>query len=139
VRRCYHRAHPPSCTLPSVAPEFTLELACPIVGLTIVAATAPLLPSGRLWDRAPGRRRCPRCWYGMAGARDLTCPQCGRTARHELALMRTRRRRWTIGVAMLLLGLAHVTWRAPDVWERGWAAAIPTTILIPVVTTFEPN
>lgn len=43
-------------------------------------------------DRARGRRRCPRCFYAMEGAAGLTCPECGRTASCERALLRTRRR-----------------------------------------------
>lgn len=39
-----------------------------------------LLGRALLWDRARGRRRCPKCWYDMSGVDSLRCPECGREA-----------------------------------------------------------
>lgn len=65
-------------------------------GYVLAAALLLLCAAAAGWflfaDRARGRRRCPRCFYAMEGVSGLTCPECGRTARSEQALFRTRRR-----------------------------------------------
>src|SRR6185436_9709920 len=85
-------------------------------GGALVAARALLA------DRARGRRRCQRCWYDMAGAPPpgLKCPECGREARSERALFRTRRRwrRAMAGVALVLAGAALAA--GERVGEKGW-------------------
>src|SRR5262245_63945885 len=43
-------------------------------------------------DRSRGRRRCPKCWYDMAGASGVTCPEGGETQKKERRVFRTRRR-----------------------------------------------
>lgn len=48
-------------------------------------------------DPSRGRRRCPRCWYDMAGG-GMECPECGRRADGEREFFRTRRR-WRRGAA----------------------------------------
>jgi hypothetical protein len=83
-----------------------------------------------LHDRARGRRRCPRCWYDMSGSPGLTCSECGRTARHERKLQKTRRH-WRM--AMLAVGIAAVgagLGVTPAVYEHGWWRIAPTTVLI---------
>ena len=78
-------------------------------------------------------RRCPKCWYDMAGSPGLRCSECGYLAKRERSLRRARRR-WRIallGVAIVLGGYAlRVT---PAVKQRGWVAAAPTTALMAMV------
>jgi len=77
-------------------------------------------------DRPKGRRRCPKCWYDMTGTA-ATCPECGRTQKHEQRFFRTRRR-WRTAVACFLVTLAGAgtaAWRAePKWWEH-----TPTIVL----------
>lgn len=59
-------------------------------------------------DRAKGRRRCPRCFYSMDGASGLLCPECGRTARSEAHLLKTRRHWWRAIAIVAVFGSASV-------------------------------
>lgn len=96
-------------------------------------------------DRSRGRRRCSKCWYDMSGTSGLTCPECGRTARTEQHLFRTRRRWWRAVAFLLLLIPACALPIAEQARRLGWAG-LPNTVLIaaaPVVyskpraTTFD--
>jgi hypothetical protein len=82
------------------------------------------------WDRAKGRRRCPECWYDMKGVPGLKCPECGREAKRERRLGKTRRRwRWAAtGLLMLLAGGAGAI--GPRVKRDGWMGLVPTTVVI---------
>src|SRR5690606_13065681 len=62
------------------------------VALGMVAFGAGLVAWGLRGDRPRGRRRCPRCWYDMTGARGLTCPECGREAADADELLLPRRK-----------------------------------------------
>lgn len=66
------------------------------------------------WDRSRGRRRCPQCFYEMDLALGMKCPECGREARDEKALRRTRRR-WRVAMIAVVLLLA------PAITAAGWA------------------
>lgn len=81
-------------------------------------------------DRSRGRRRCPRCWYDMAGAPALTCPECGRVSRKEKSLQRTRRfwKRAMAGAAIMLFGLSTIA--APKVMHKGWMSFVPMGVLV---------
>ncbi|MFO0875428.1 MAG: hypothetical protein U0575_15865 [Phycisphaerales bacterium] len=73
-------------------------------------------------DRARGRRRCPRCWYDMGGAKggSLRCPECGHVARDDRDLLRARRR-WVVGGPALLVAVACLAWSGMRVAvARGW-------------------
>lgn len=72
-------------------------------------------------DPARGRRRCPRCWYDMAGVGSLTCPECGQTARSEQAQRRRHRRRGWAALALLLFVAAAVIFITDPICRRGWA------------------
>lgn len=76
-------------------------------------------------DRPRGRRRCGRCWYDMGGVAGLRCPECGRTARAERALGRTRRRWRVAAVAVALIGLGLSPWAVPWVQRGGWVPLAP--------------
>jgi hypothetical protein len=78
-----------------------LDWICHLAGWTIGAAGMVLLLWALFWDRSRGRRRCPKCWYDMAGVPGLRCPECGKEAKSERQLSATRRRwRWAAaGVA----------------------------------------
>jgi hypothetical protein len=92
-----------------------------------------LLVWALFWDRSRGRKRCPRCWYDMSGAGGSTalkCPECGKDARRERRLLRTRRHwRWALLGALLLLA-AYPVYHVPIVRRAGWWAAAPTWVLI---------
>jgi HEAT repeat protein len=84
------------------------------------------------WNRSRGRRRCPRCWYDMTGSVGLTlrCPECGKTARSERQLRKTRRRPLfaALAVVVVIIGLAlpYVQY----VRSVGWSEAAPTLYYI---------
>jgi hypothetical protein len=99
-------------------------------GWTLTALAALLAVWALLWDRPRGRARCPRCWYDMAGAADLKCPECGRTARSPKALHRTRRRRaWAVAALALLAG-AQVVRLWPQIELEGWRSTLPTSAVM---------
>lgn len=68
--------------------------------------------AGLLWsirgDPARGRRRCPRCWFDMAGIAALRCPECGAEAREERELGRRRRYRPAMALCATLLIIGSV-------------------------------
>ena len=110
----------------------------PTIAWTLAALALALLTWALFWDRPRGRKRCPKCWYDMAGTSsrdDLDCPECGHTANTERSLGKTRRRPKVAGLALiLLLVFSHaayaLTTRLQKVQERGLVAAIPTSLLI---------
>lgn len=83
-----------------------------------------------LHDRSKGHRRCPKCWYNMSGTDSLTCSECGRTAKREERLYKTRRRwRWAI-TATLIGFLAGGSTLTPKIQRDGWVSTVPTRGLI---------
>src|SRR5689334_22498472 len=71
-------------------------------------------------DRARGRRRCPKCWYDLAGVPGLKCPECGREVKREKQLGKTRRR-WGVAVlGVIVLGIAAGLGVTPRIAEQGW-------------------
>src|SRR5690606_16470088 len=92
-----------------------------------------------LWDRARGRRRCPRCFYDMSGAPTapdafpLVCPECGRRIANSRGLGRARRR-WRIAVAAGLIGAASLI--APLMLTGSWLRFVPAPALDRVIGTF---
>jgi hypothetical protein len=82
-------------------------------------------------DRSYGRTRCPRCWYDMSARASLTCPECGREARRESHLRRTRRRRLTLAAAICLaLPSMYLLRQSEPVARHGWSELIPHRALI---------
>src|SRR5262249_10848407 len=69
-------------------------------------------------DRSRGRRRCPTCWYDMAGVSGMTCPECGRTQKKERRVFRTPRWRWRVVVGGVVMWvIAGGTAVAPGVYR----------------------
>jgi hypothetical protein len=103
-------------------------LACALLMLGIAVMAWALF-----WDRARGRRRCPKCQYDMSGIAGLRCPECGREQRSEKKFHRTRRRwRWAAGGLVLVLVSLGVG--ALSTSENGrWAHYAPTWLLVRIV------
>ena len=82
-----------------------VSVAVAVLGV-VIALIAFLCDTVRL----RGRRvlRCPRCWYSMADAPSMTCPECGRTARTSRHLTRFRYR-WRTTLLGLLIAATGVT------------------------------
>lgn len=83
-------------------------------------------------DRARGRRRCPKCWYDLSAAvgsgevgETFMCPECGRVVHGERGLLRTRRRRRWVLIAVVALVGAWVVGQQPTVKQRGWMWLVP--------------
>jgi hypothetical protein len=108
-----------------------------LAGGSIAVAAAALLAWALFWDQAKGRRRCPKCWYGMDGVPGLACPECGRTARGEPDFHHARRR-WTHGA--FAIALLCVAWSTALVGtpgrESGWAY-VPTVALLAAGSEFD--
>lgn len=102
------------------------DLLWEVLGGAVLLLSLLLIARSLFADRSRGRRRCPSCWYDMAGVTTLCCPECGKSARSERHLFRTRRRwRWAaagltlgllgIGVPATLLGVLNA-WRFAPGW-----------------------
>lgn len=120
-------------------------------GWSLVVVGAALLVWALFWDRAKGRRRCPKCWYDLSGAgaetgRDregaishndvlCVCPECGRRIAAVRQMARTRRRWWGVASACVVLAAAYVAHNVPAYQNGGWVRAVPSTLLIGVAPT----
>ena len=81
-----------------------------VIGGAMLLAAAAVALRALFADRSRGRRRCPKCWYEMTGVAGLRCPECGREARGERKLLRTRRRPMRAAAGLALALLAMVVW-----------------------------
>lgn len=81
-------------------------------------------------DRPRGRRRCPKCWYDMTHTPGLTCSECGRRAKREKKLRKTRRRWMAARLSILAIFIATGLLLTPTVYRTGWYEITPTTVLI---------
>jgi hypothetical protein len=113
------------------------------LGWTLAGLGVLLALWALFWDRSRGRRRCPKCWYSMEGAVErkggdgivkFTCPECGLAMDNGKRLLRTRRRWRRALLASFIFLLGYGSWRTPEVRRYGWAAAVPTTVLIATVS-----
>ncbi len=108
--------------------DWILWLAAMLV-LGLFASLVYIAWRALFYDRANGRRRCPRCWYDMAYSPGMTCAECGFTARSEAQFGKTRRRYLLAGFAIggcVAMALA-VNLRVMD---RGWISMVPSRMLI---------
>ena len=102
-----------------------------LLGYTLAAAGLLLLLWSLFWDRSRGRRRCPKCWYDMSGLPGLKCPECGRVARSEQHVRRTRRhRRRLVGGVLSLMAAATVLGSTTSL--TFWLRQIPGWVLVRV-------
>ncbi|MEQ8317161.1 MAG: hypothetical protein RIE77_14905 [Phycisphaerales bacterium] len=113
-----------------------------VLAWSLLAVGLSLLVWSLLWDRSRGRRRCPKCWYGMDGvpASEMggwTCPECGRAVVKDRKLFRTRRR-WGFATlaAILLLG-SYASYAGPIVRDHGWWRLAPDVVLIAMLPQIE--
>jgi hypothetical protein len=113
-----------------VNPTANLDWLYTLAGWTIAGAGLLLLLWALFHDRSRGRRRCPKCWYDMAGVPGLQCPECGRTWATERRLQRTRRRwrRASAGAIMLIAAIALCT--VPSVRQHGWWSLVPNAVIV---------
>jgi hypothetical protein len=107
----------------------------PAIAITLGVIGLIILAFALFRDRSRGRRRCPKCWYSMDGAPTLTCPECGRVAKTEKKLFKTRRGRRGIAVALTFFIAAYGAWKWPEVQRNGWTSLIPTTVLVWIAPT----
>ncbi|MCC6425896.1 MAG: hypothetical protein IT435_03650 [Phycisphaerales bacterium] len=100
------------------------------IAAVLLAGAGVLVIRALFWDRARGRRRCPKCWYDMSGTDGMRCTECGHKAGSEGRLARTRRHwRW-LPLAGLLVLAADSVRRIPDPDKEGWTRFVPTTVMI---------
>lgn len=105
-----------------------------LIGAGVLAAGGSALAVWALFaDRSRGRKRCAKCWYDMSATAGLKCPECGREARGERGLLRTRRRWWWAVVGVGLVVGAWPVFKAPEMQRDGWMAVIPTDVLVRIV------
>lgn len=100
----------------------------PAITLTLSAIALLLIAWALFSDRSRGRKRCPKCWYDAASG-SMVCPECGRTARSEAALLRTRRRWGWVAAGLVLLVAAQSVRMTPRAIARGARGLIPTFVL----------
>jgi HEAT repeat protein len=99
---------------------------------------AVLLYMALLSDRARGRLRCPRCWFDMAGAPSLVCPECGHDARTPARLKKTRRRYRIFSAALLLLLAGYANTRVPGLLAGDdWTKVVPGPVLRGIAPYFD--
>lgn len=78
------------------------------------------------------KRRCPKCWHDLSATPGLTCPECGKTARSEARLFRSRKRRRlaAAGVVGVVLGTGAIA--LPQLRGPYWPLLLPTPVLAAV-------
>jgi hypothetical protein len=100
-----------------------------LAGLMVVLGVA-LIYRSLFHDRPRGRRRCPKCLYDMTGVPGLRCPECGRDAKRERRLHKTRRRWGWFAVSVLMFPLACFSGIYPQAKRDGWPSVTPTWLLV---------
>jgi hypothetical protein len=103
-----------------------------IVSASVCVFAGFLIVWGFIGDRARGRIRCPRCWYDMSAAQNLTCPECGKEAKDKRAFTKSRRPKWPFVLATFFLSTGGYTFSVSDrvAEHEEWLAAVPTWFLM---------
>ncbi len=99
------------------------------LGIAFLAAALFVLARFAIGDRARGRRRCPKCWYDMAGGGGA-CPECGREIRSERELTRSRRRKAWAALAIVLALLGWGSLSTGRAIEHGAVGLVPDWVLV---------
>lgn len=106
-----------------------------LIGAGVLAIGGIALVAWALFaDRSRGRKRCAKCWYDMSATAGLKCPECGREARGERGLLRTRRRWWWAVVGVGLLVGAWPVFKAPEIAKRGVGVLVPDVVLVALMS-----
>jgi hypothetical protein len=112
-----------------------------LAALAACAAITLLLLGMR---KRPTRKtpHCPRCQYNLAGLiyeqtgqtnpPCPTCPECGHTATGPRQLLRLRRRRGIIALALLLFAVAFASYQGPEVRMQGRWGFVPLSLRVAV-------
>lgn len=100
------------------------------IGASLALVALALAAWALFSDRARGRKRCPKCWYDMAGSPTLTCPECGKPATSEPKLYKTRRRWRVVIVATVVMLIGSATALAPLGRNGSWPSAIPDVVIL---------
>jgi hypothetical protein len=121
-----------------VNPPPWLNLILVVAGALVALGALVILVWALRGDRARGRRRCPRCWYDLAGTTVLTCPECGHRAGAESHTHRPRRRWKLAAVALLAVvaGLCTAAW--PIARSNRWPEFIPSWVLVRIAPIRSP-
>ncbi|MEN0021255.1 MAG: hypothetical protein AAF747_10265, partial [Planctomycetota bacterium] len=103
------------------------------LGLGVVIFAATIFTSAIHGERAWGTPKCRKCRYPLDTATSLTCPECGRTAKSEVAALRPYRRKRAFIAAMLVALIwpsLEAAYRVTVVVQRdGWYALFPDRVL----------
>lgn len=108
----------------------SLDVALWTIGGSLALAGVVVAGWALLADRARGRKRCPKCWYDMAGSPTLMCPECGKTAASDKKLYKTRRRWRVVIVATVVMLIGSATALAPLGRNGSWPSAIPDVVIL---------
>ena len=106
------------------------------IGITILLYALVFDRIRQVWRKC---RRCPKCWYDMSHTLGLTCSECGFAAKRERKLFRGKRCWKLVFVSLLLFAGSYSIRVTPDVKDRGWPAAVPTTVLIVSLPWLRPE
>ena len=114
----------------------------PTIAWTLALIALAVFVWALFWDRARGRKRCPKCWYDMSGASPddagtFMCPECGNVAGTERQLGKTRRYWWVAAAGAFVAASTYIGPRLLPVYERGWIALAPTWALERTLTDQE--
>ena len=102
-----------------------------LTGAGIAVVGMGIAVAGLTLDPAYGRRRCAGCWYEFIMlASDATCPECGRKAKGERDLLRTRGSRGMVWLGAVMMLAAYAPIAFANAKTMGWRGVIPTTVLI---------
>ena len=90
------------------------------------------------WDKARGRRRCPRCWHDLSFTQGMQCGECGYVGKTQWDFLRTRRR-YGAAALLLVMVLAVTGWARYQATGSGWAGLMPSPALVALAPVMEPR